>query len=52
MAEFWKDADIVISLSDSEGMGLSILEGMSYGLVPVVTKTAGIGDFVEKRKTL
>lgn len=47
MSDFWRNGDIVISLSDSEGMGLSILEGMSYGLVPVVTNTAGISDFIE-----
>jgi glycosyltransferase involved in cell wall biosynthesis len=46
MAEFWKKGDIVLSISDSEGMGLSILEGMSFGLVPIVTDTSGIWDFI------
>lgn len=45
MDEFWHDTDIVINLSDSEGMGLSILEAMALGAVPVVTNTAGIDEF-------
>ncbi len=46
MHYFWKKADIVVSLSETEGLGLSILEGMSYGAVPVVTDTAGIREYV------
>lgn len=46
MSEFWKDKEIIISLSDSEGMGLSILEAMSCGVMPIVTDTAGIREFV------
>ena len=48
MKEFWKKIDVVVSTSDSEGMGLSILEGMGAGAVPVVTNTAGIKEFVNK----
>lgn len=46
MQYFWKNADIVVSLSETEGLGLSILEGMSCGAVPIVTDTAGIREFV------
>lgn len=46
MKKFWENSDIVVSLSDSEGMGLSILEAMSHGAVPIVTDTAGIREFV------
>lgn len=46
MHTFWQGCDIVVSTSESEGMGLSILEAMSYGCVPVVTDTAGIRRFV------
>ena len=46
MHYLWKKADIVVSLSETEGLGLSILEGMSYGAVPVVTDTAGIREYV------
>lgn len=47
MKDLWKHVHIVLSVSDSEGIGLSILEGMSYGAVPVVTKTAGIEEFIQ-----
>ena len=46
MEDFWKTCDIVISTSDSEGMGLSILEGMAWENAPVVTDTAGIRHFI------
>ena len=48
MREFWMGVDVVVSTSDSEGMGLSILEGMGAGAVPVVTNTAGITEFVNE----
>lgn len=51
MVLFWKNQDIMISLSDSEGIGLSILEAMCQGTVPIVTKTAGIDDFVTDMET-
>lgn len=50
MSEFWKNCDIVISTSDSEGIGLSILEAMSFGCVPVVTDTAGIRCFIKNNE--
>lgn len=46
MFEFWTNKEIVLSLSDSEGMGLSILEAMACGVMPIVTDTAGIREFV------
>lgn len=46
MVNFWKECDIVINLSDIEGIGLSMLEAMSYGAVPVVTDTAGASSFI------
>lgn len=50
MKVFWKKSNIVLSVSDSEGMGLSILEGMANGLIPIVTDTAGIRMYVDDNK--
>jgi glycosyltransferase involved in cell wall biosynthesis len=47
MNEFWKQCDIFINLSEIEGIGLSMLEAMSVGAVPVVTDTAGAKSFIE-----
>lgn len=46
MKDFWKQADIFINLSDYEGVGLSMLESMSYGCVPIVTQVAGSTEFI------
>lgn len=46
MKEFWRDKDVFFNLSDYEGVGLSMLEAMSYGAVPVVTDVAGAREFV------
>lgn len=51
MPAFWERQDIVLGLSDSEGIGLSILEAMGQGAVPIVTKTAGIEEFVIENET-
>ena len=44
--DFWKDKDIAINVSDSEGRPISNIEAMICGTVPVVTSTAGILDDV------
>ncbi|RDU22812.1 glycosyltransferase family 4 protein [Anaerosacchariphilus polymeriproducens] len=46
MQGFWKNSDIFLNLSDYEGVGLSMLEAMSYGCVPVVTQVAGSVEFI------
>lgn len=46
MRDFWKENDVFINLSDIEGMPVSLLEAMSWGVVPVVTRTSGIGETV------
>lgn len=46
MINFWRRQDIVISLSDFEGMSLSMLEGMAEGAVPVVTNVSGVSDII------
>ncbi|MBD5483313.1 MAG: glycosyltransferase [Lachnospiraceae bacterium] len=48
MNRFWSGQDIFINLSEYEGVGLSMLEAMGYGCVPIVTKVAGSEEFVEE----
>lgn len=47
MDEFWRNSDIFINVSDCEGMSLSMLEAMSYGLAPVVTNTSGVENMIQ-----
>lgn len=42
------ESDVFIQTSRTEGMPMSILEAMSYGLPCVITKGTNVGDFVEK----
>lgn len=46
MKEFWKRQDISISVSDLEGCALTMLESMSYAVVPVMTRVSGTEDFI------
>lgn len=46
MPDFWKTSDIFLSLSDFEGMSLSMLEALSFGAVPVVTRVSGVEEFI------
>lgn len=50
MNGFWKQQDIVISLSEYEGSSLALLEAMSYGCVPVVTRVSGVEEVIENDK--
>ena len=43
---FWKGQDIFILTSDYEGIGLSMLEAMSFGIVPIVTKVGSEKDVI------
>lgn len=49
MVDFWKKNDIFLSVSDFEGASISMLEAMSYGVVPIVTDVSGVNEFVENR---
>lgn len=42
-----READFYLSTSLSEGMSNSVLEAMSFGVVPVVTRVSGVEDMVE-----
>lgn len=47
MPGFWKSQDLFINFSEFEGTSLSMLEAMSYGVVPVVTNVSGTDDFIK-----
>lgn len=50
MADFWRRQDIYLSISDFEGMSLTMLEAMAYGAFPVVTDVSGVADVIEEGK--
>ena len=50
MSEFWKKCNIYLALSEFEGMSISMLEAMSYGNVPVVTRVNGVNEFIQDTK--
>jgi glycosyltransferase involved in cell wall biosynthesis len=47
MGDVWRDTDVVVLVSDAESTGLSMLEGMAYGCVPVSTGCNGPRDIIE-----
>lgn len=47
MDQFWRDKDIYLSVSDFEGASISMLEAMSYGIIPVVTSVSGVEEYVQ-----
>lgn len=46
MKAFWKRQDVFINMSEFEGTSLSMLEAMSYGVVPIVTEVSGVTDII------
>ena len=46
MPVYWKEQDIYINTSEYEGTSIAMLEAMSYGVVPVVTKVSGADDVI------
>lgn len=49
MADFWKNIDIFLSMSEEEGASLAMIESMSYGCVPVVTNVSGVSDVIQDK---
>ena len=47
MKEYWKQSDVFVNVSDSEGNCMSMLEALSQGCVPVLTDVSGVRDSVE-----
>lgn len=50
LAEYYKNAGVMILLSESEGMPLTILEAMSTGLPVIGSRIGGIEDIIEDGK--
>lgn len=50
MADFWRQQDIYLNISDFEGMSLTMLEAMAYGAFPVVTDVSGATDVIKNGK--
>ena len=46
MSEVYETASIVVSPSRVEPFGMAVLQGMSYGLVPVVSKVSGVSELL------
>lgn len=51
MGDFWLKQDIYLNLSDFEGCSLAMLEAMSMGCVPVVTRVSGTDEFIIDKNT-
>jgi glycosyltransferase involved in cell wall biosynthesis len=48
VAPYLKEADVYLSTSVSEGMSNSLLEAMSRGVMPVVSRVSGADDLIEE----
>lgn len=42
-----READVFVSTSSSEGMSNALLEAMSFGVVPLVSRVSGVEDIVD-----
>ncbi len=51
VAPYLQEADVYLSTSLSEGMSNALLEAMSHGVMPVVSRVSGVGDVVEEGVT-
>lgn len=47
LSEFFLDKDIIISPAFYENFGISVIEAMAVGLIPVVSSETGMSKFVE-----
>ena len=45
---YLREADVYLSTSVSEGMSNALLEAMSYGVMPIVSRVSGADDLVEE----
>ncbi len=50
LIQYYRDADIYISTSRSDSTSVSLLEAMSFGLIPVVTDIPGNKEWIDNQK--
>lgn len=50
MSSLYKSASIIVSPSRVEPFGMAVLQAMSYGLVPVVSKVSGVAELLSDGK--
>jgi glycosyltransferase involved in cell wall biosynthesis len=48
---YLREADVYLSTSLSEGMSNALLEAMSYGVMPLVSRVSGVAELVEEGVT-
>jgi glycosyltransferase involved in cell wall biosynthesis len=48
---YLREADVYLSSSVSEGMSNALLEAMSHGVMPVVSRVSGVADMVNEGVT-
>lgn len=46
MSKIYARYDVLVLASDSEGLSISMLEGMAHGVIPVVTRVSGSEDII------
>ena len=50
LIQYYRDADIYVSTSRSDSTSVSLLEAMSFGLIPVVTDIPGNKEWIDHQK--
>ena len=51
VSEFYNVADVLLFMSNHEGLPLTIIEAMSSGIPIVTTNVGGVGEIIEDNKT-
>ncbi|HHU6749708.1 TPA: N-acetyl-alpha-D-glucosaminyl L-malate synthase BshA [Staphylococcus pseudintermedius] len=51
MRNFYQMSDIVLLMSEKESFGLTLLEAMKTGVVPIGTRAGGIQEVIQHRET-
>jgi glycosyltransferase involved in cell wall biosynthesis len=51
LSDYYKDADLLLSTSDSEGTPLSFMEAASFGCPIISTEVGSVADLIEDKRT-